>query len=107
MVEADNGGRGTRRADAPGPARGALRERMARRLDELQAEYRAGRKVQADLQAEQAKLDDTLLRISGAVQVLEELLGADGEVDDGPPGQVDPAGTDLARAGDGILDPEG
>jgi hypothetical protein len=39
---------------------------------ELKAEYTAGQNMIADLEAKQANLRDTLLRISGAIQVLEE-----------------------------------
>ena len=49
---------------------------MAQRLGELRAEYRAGEKMLANLEAEQANLQQTLLRVSGAIQVLEELLDA-------------------------------
>jgi len=58
-----------------------VREQLRERLDELNAEHQAGRKALANLEAEQADLRDTLLRISGAIQVLEELLHADGPVD--------------------------
>jgi chromosome segregation ATPase len=46
------------------------------RLKELRDEYSAGQKVMAELQNRQAELHQTLLRISGAIQVLEELLPA-------------------------------
>jgi ABC-type transporter Mla subunit MlaD len=39
-------------------------------------EYDSGQKMLAELEAKQANLRDTLLRISGAIQVLEELLAA-------------------------------
>jgi prefoldin subunit 5 len=69
-----------------------VREQLRERLDELNAEHQAGRKALANLEAEQADLRDTLLRISGAIQVLEELLGADGPVDA-------PAGNGAAGSG--------
>lgn len=55
------------------------------RLHELKAEYESGQKMLADLEKRQAELHQTLLRISGAIQVLEELLssgknGADSSV---------------------------
>jgi predicted nuclease with TOPRIM domain len=53
-----------------------VQEVMAQRLGELRAEYRAGQKMLAELEAEQANLQQTLLRVSGAIQVLEELLDA-------------------------------
>ena len=51
-----------------------MRERLEGRLKELQAEYEAGQKMLADLEAQQTNLRNTLLRISGAIQVLEEEL---------------------------------
>lgn len=54
-----------------------MRERLGRRLAELQAERAAGEQVLARLRAERADLEQTLLRISGAIQVLEELLVPD------------------------------
>ncbi|NEO62043.1 MAG: hypothetical protein F6J98_17015, partial [Moorea sp. SIO4G2] len=41
----------------------------------LKSEYEAGQKMLAELEAKQANLRETLLRISGAIQVLEETLG--------------------------------
>jgi hypothetical protein len=51
-----------------------MRDQVGQRLAELKSEYQAGQKMLADLDAKQADLRQTLLRISGAVQVLEELL---------------------------------
>lgn len=51
-----------------------MREQMEQRLAELRAEYEAGRKMLADFEAKQINLQQTLLRISGAIQVVEELL---------------------------------
>lgn len=44
------------------------------RLTELKSEYQAGQKMLADFEAKRIELESTLLRISGAIQVLEELL---------------------------------
>lgn len=52
-----------------------MRERLEQRLAELKAEYESGQKMLADLEARRAELKNTLLRISGAVLVLEEELG--------------------------------
>lgn len=49
-------------------------EQLEKRLKELKTEFESGQKIIADLSAKQAALRDTLLRISGAIQVLEELL---------------------------------
>jgi hypothetical protein len=51
-----------------------MREQLAARLQELQAEFASGQKMLADLEAKQVELRNTLLRISGAIQVLEEEL---------------------------------
>lgn len=51
-----------------------MREQLERRLSELKAEFEAGQQTLADLEARQTNLRNTLLRISGAIQVLEEEL---------------------------------
>lgn len=51
-----------------------MREQVERRVSELKAELQKGQQVLAELDARQAELRQTLLRISGAIQVLEELL---------------------------------
>ena len=51
-----------------------LRERIRQRLDELKQEFEIGQTRLRDLEAQQAQLRETLLRISGAIQVLEETL---------------------------------
>jgi len=53
-----------------------MQAQVEQRLAELRSEYQAGQKMLADLEAKQANLQQTLLRISGAIQVLEELLNA-------------------------------
>ena len=52
-----------------------MREQIEKRLSELQAEFEVGQKVMAELEIRQANLRSTLLRIGGAMQVLEEVLG--------------------------------
>jgi len=51
-----------------------MKERLEQRLKELKAEYESGQRIMADLAAKQAGLRETLFRISGAIQVLEEEL---------------------------------
>jgi hypothetical protein len=51
-----------------------MRERLEQRLASLKTEFEAGQKMHADLEAKQASVRETLLRISGAIQVLEETL---------------------------------
>lgn len=57
-------------------------ERLTARLAELRREYAVGEARLRDLTQQEAALRETLLRISGAIQVLEE-MGA--PVDSGPP----------------------
>jgi hypothetical protein len=52
-----------------------MREQLEQRLNQLKAEFEAGQKMLAELEAKQASVRETLLRISGAIQVLEEELG--------------------------------
>lgn len=51
-----------------------MRDQLQRRLEALKNEFNAGRARSADLEQQQATLHQTLLRISGAIQVLEEEL---------------------------------
>jgi hypothetical protein len=47
---------------------------MNERLEELRRELAKGQQEMARLDRERQKLHDTMLRISGAIQVIEELL---------------------------------
>ena len=58
-------------------------EQVQARLDELRREYQVGDGRLRELVQQETALRETLLRISGAIQVLEELLGA-GRADDEP-----------------------
>jgi predicted nuclease with TOPRIM domain len=53
-----------------------MRTQLTNRLQQLKVEYESGAKMLADLEQKQAQLRETMLRISGAIQVLEELLAA-------------------------------
>ena len=55
-----------------------LRQQAADRLTVLRFELALGEARLTELQREQAQLQQTLLRISGAVQVLDELIGPSG-----------------------------
>ncbi|WP_327396853.1 hypothetical protein [Streptomyces phaeochromogenes] len=68
-----------------------MRAEIEKRVSELETEYRDGQRMLADLEAKQADLQQTVLRISGALQVLNELLAAEnasqaGDADPTPPG---------------------
>ncbi|HWK88590.1 MAG TPA: hypothetical protein VNP72_01295 [Longimicrobium sp.] len=69
-----------------------MRDKLKERVDALKAEFEQGEKMMAELQRKQAELRDTLLRISGAIQVLEEALGQEPEGGDvGDVGDADGA----------------
>jgi len=51
-----------------------MKQQIEQRLHDLIAEFESGQTLLADLETKQATLKSTLLRISGAIQVLEELL---------------------------------
>jgi hypothetical protein len=70
-----------------------MREQIEERLAALRQEFEAGRRMLADLEARQVELQQTLLRIGGAVQVLEELLGT-----------PEPAGPEAAEQPDPSVD---
>jgi prefoldin subunit 5 len=46
---------------------------MSEKLTVLEEEYRKGQKMLAELDERRGQIRDTLLRISGAIQVLREL----------------------------------
>jgi predicted nuclease with TOPRIM domain len=58
-----------------------MKEQLEQRLQSLKTEYEAGQKMLADLESKQINLQGTLLRISGAIQVLEEMLSTGQNVD--------------------------
>jgi hypothetical protein len=51
-----------------------MREQLEHRLSKLKSEYEAGQKMLTELDAKRANLHETMLRISGAIQVIEEEL---------------------------------
>lgn len=51
-----------------------MKKQIKERLEQLKAEYESGQKMLADLETQESNLRTTMLRISGAIQVLEELL---------------------------------
>jgi len=56
-----------------------MRENLEQRLTQLKAEFEAGQKMLAELETKRSEIQATVLRISGAIQVLEELLAQDSE----------------------------
>lgn len=51
-----------------------MQEQLRRRLEQLKKEFETGQARLRELETEQAYTRETLLRISGAIQVLEEAL---------------------------------
>jgi hypothetical protein len=49
--------------------------KVQERLTALRAEFETGQHRLAEIEAQRAQVTETLLRISGAIQVLEELQG--------------------------------
>ncbi len=66
-----------------------MREQLEQRLNQLKAEFEAGQKMLAELEVKQASIRETMLRISGAIQVLEEELAKA----DAPQSDTDPVRT--------------
>jgi predicted nuclease with TOPRIM domain len=58
-----------------------MKKQLQQRLQQLKTEFESGQKVLADLEAKQTSIRETLLRISGAIQVLEEVLSEVNESD--------------------------
>ncbi len=50
-----------------------IKKQLDQRLQSLKTEFESGQKMLAELEAKQTNLRETLLRISGAIRVLEEL----------------------------------
>lgn len=49
-----------------------MKEQLEKRLTQLKNEFASGQKVLADLEEKEANVRQTLLRIQGAIQVIEE-----------------------------------
>jgi len=52
-----------------------MKNQLEKRLKELKTEFEADQKMLAEFEAKRTNLKESLLRISGAIQVLEEELG--------------------------------
>jgi chromosome segregation ATPase len=67
-----------------------MKPQLENRLKELRTEFESGQKALADLEHQQTNLRSSLLRISGAIQVLEEELSKEGgqENKEQPAGEV-------------------
>ncbi len=63
-----------------------MRDQLENRLKELKSEFEVGQNKLNELEAQAANLRNTLLRISGAIQVLEEELGKEAAQASSQPG---------------------
>jgi chromosome segregation ATPase len=63
-----------------------MREQLLQRLKNLKTEFESGQKQLANLETQANNVRNTLLRISGAIQVLEEEL-AKSNSENGKPAQ--------------------
>jgi predicted nuclease with TOPRIM domain len=52
-----------------------MRDEMQARLELLRTEFETGERRLEELERQRVQLTETMLRISGAMQVLEEVLG--------------------------------
>jgi hypothetical protein len=57
---------------------------IEQRLKELRAEFESGQRMMDELEIKKVNLRDTLLRISGAIQVLEELIRSESSAGEMP-----------------------
>jgi hypothetical protein len=54
-----------------------MKTQIETRLQELKTEFETGQKMLAEIEQKKINLEQTLLRISGAIQVLEEMLAGE------------------------------
>ncbi len=57
-----------------------MKRQLEQRLKELRDQFESGQNMLLDLENKQVNLRDTLLRISGAIQVLEELIETESNI---------------------------
>ena len=73
-----------------------LNERATAKLELLRREFEAGERRLIELDRQRTHLTETMLRISGAIQVLEEVLGT---AETEPTSDDGEAGREEVRAG--------
>jgi predicted nuclease with TOPRIM domain len=69
-----------------------MQEKLEKRLAELRKEFETGQARLRELETEQSYIRETMLRISGAIQVLEETLGKETTPDDAASAQTNATG---------------
>jgi len=78
-----------------------MKEQLGKRLKELKKEFEVGQKMLVDLDARRSNLGESLLRISGAIQVLEEELRKYNVNNVGVAGRPDSEPADVSTSGKG------
>jgi predicted nuclease with TOPRIM domain len=73
-----------------------MRKQIEERLNALQAEFKAGQEILGELETRQSNVRSTLVRISGAIQVLEEILKEEPSVPFAPDATSDAATAAIA-----------
>ncbi len=61
-----------------------MKEQLEKRLEELRAEFEKGKATLQDLEARTVSVRETMLRLAGAIQVLQEELDRAGGSASGP-----------------------
>ena len=61
-----------------------MQQQIQSRIAVLKSEFETGQTKLRELELQQSRVRETLLRISGAIQVLEEMLASD-KADEQPP----------------------
>lgn len=59
-----------------------MKEQLENRIKELKSQLESGQKMMEEIETKRTNLGYTILRISGAIQVLEEMLEKTGEKQD-------------------------
>jgi uncharacterized coiled-coil protein SlyX len=75
-----------------------MEDRMQERLAELRRELAQGEQLLAELSTREVELRTSMLRIAGAIQVLDELLAADGSPGADAPPEATTTSTDPREA---------
>ena len=74
----------------------STKKTIEQRLKTLREEYQVGQQKLTELDLQRNSVRDTLLRISGAIQALEEIIEADAEKADGKAPEL--ASVEVAQA---------
>ena len=74
-----------------------MQDQLRRRLEELKKEFETGQARLRELEQEQAYMRETLLRISGAIQVLEEALAEETKPDEAATALDSPAAEQVSE----------